>query len=90
MKHSKDFEKVIADSKNIAINYKSSTIKPEHLFLAMIENTGSKAHNILYDTQVNIDAVKDTVINVLKASQESTFTSKSKISLDDKSSKILR
>jgi len=89
MKHSKDFEKVIADSKNIAINYKSSTIKPEHLFLAMIENTGSKAHNILYDTQVNIDAVKDTVINVLKASQESTFTSKSKISLDDKSSKIL-
>ena len=61
MKHSKDVEKAIRESKKIAIEIGSNTIRAEHLFLALIENEDSIAYSLLHDENLNIDAIKQTL-----------------------------
>lgn len=63
MKYTKDVEKAIKDSKKIAMEVKSKTIRPEHLFLALINNENSKAYELIYDMNLNIDAIKQTLMN---------------------------
>jgi len=61
MKYTKDVEKAIKKSKEIAVEIKSKTIRPEHLFLALIENEDSNAYQVLHDLNLNIEAIKQTV-----------------------------
>lgn len=60
MNYSRDVETFIKASKNIALDINSNFIRPEHLFLAMIEKD-SEAYNYLKDENLNIDAIKQTL-----------------------------
>ena len=91
MKHSEDFEKTINDSKDVATKLGSSEIRPEHLFLAMMNNTDSNAFNILAEFRVNVDEVKKTISQwSAHQSQQSTSRIKTKVSLDHETDKILK
>jgi len=61
MNYSKEVEEVIKLSKGIAIIIQSNTIRPEHLFLAMIDEEYSEASNIMRDLNLNINAIKSTI-----------------------------
>lgn len=94
MKHSKDVEKAIRQSKQIAIKIGSNTIRPEHLFLALISNKDSNAYAILRDMNLNIDAIDQTLrdwsaaiqtqIGIIEQKENST------ISLDIETDRILK
>lgn len=60
MNYSRDVETFIKASKNVALDINSNFIRPEHLFLAMIEKD-SEAYNYLKDENLNIDAIKQTL-----------------------------
>ena len=61
MEYSSEVAKAITDSKIIAIEIGSKTIRPEHLFLALIESEESEAYQVLRDMNLNIDAIKQTL-----------------------------
>jgi len=61
MKYTKDVENAIKESKIIALEVKSKTIRPEHLFLALIKNEQSNVYILLHDMNLNIDAIKQTI-----------------------------
>ena len=94
MKYSKDVERAIKESKEIAIEIQSKTIRPEHLFLALIENEDSMAYLTLKDMKLNIDAIKQTLKDWSNAVQGqiglSKLRSNSVISLDLETDKILK
>ena len=62
MEYTKEVGLAIKESKEIAIKIKSNKIRPEHLFLALINNEESKVYNLLYTTNLNIDAIKHTLL----------------------------
>lgn len=94
MKYSKDVEKAIKESKDIAIEISSKTIRPEHLFLALINNDQSNAYSILYELNLNIDAIKQTLKDWSLAIQSQIglvkLRSNAAISLDSETDKILK
>ena len=92
MKYTKDVEKAIKKSKEIAVEIKSKTIRPEHLFLALIENENSNAYQILHDLNLNIEAIKQTVKDWSLSLQSRVMLKKedSKILLDIETDKILK
>jgi ATP-dependent Clp protease ATP-binding subunit ClpC len=95
MKYTKDVERAIKESKNIALEIKSKTIRPEHLFLAILENENSKAYAILHGMNLNIDAIKQTIKDWSNSiqSQIGLFNQKEKspvIALDIETEKILK
>ena len=61
MKYSKEVEQAIKDSKNFALEINSKSIRPEHLFFALIKDEGSYAYRLLRDMNLNIDAIKKTL-----------------------------
>lgn len=61
MEYSNEVAKAIKDSKSIAIEIGSKTIRPEHLFLALINNDESDAYQVLRELNLNIDAIKQTL-----------------------------
>lgn len=61
MEYSSEVAKAIKDSKSIAIEIGSKTIRPEHLFLALINNDESDAYQVLRELNLNIDAIKQTL-----------------------------
>ena len=93
MKYTKDVEKAIKKSKEIAIEIKSKTIRPEHLFLALIDNEKSNAYSILHDLNLNIDAIKQTIRDWSSSIQSKTIIKQDKnstILLDIETDKILK
>ena len=93
MKYSKETEKAIKESKDIAIEFDSKTIRPEHLFLSLISDEDSKTYNLLREMNLNIDAIKKTLEDWSKAlqSQIGLFKTKSSvISLDLETNNILK
>ena len=71
MKYSKEVERVIKESKIIAIGFGSKAIRPEHLFLSMIQRRNDKGdwvndeesdtYSLLHDMDLNIDAIIQTL-----------------------------
>jgi ATP-dependent Clp protease ATP-binding subunit ClpC len=61
MNYSTEVQQAIKDSKAIAIGIKSRSIRPEHLFLALINDEGCEAYQILRDMNLNIVAIKQTL-----------------------------
>jgi ATP-dependent Clp protease ATP-binding subunit ClpC len=90
MKYSKEVEKAIRQSKVIALEMDSKTIRPEHLFIALLNDEKSKAYQILNYIRLNIDAIKVTLKDwsITLQSQLGKFNIKSP-SLDFETDKIL-
>ena len=61
MNYSTEVQKAIKDSKAIAIGVKSKSIRPEHLFLALINDEECEAYQILREMNLNIIAIKQTL-----------------------------
>jgi len=92
MKQSKSVEESIKSSKQIAIGIGSNTIRPEHLFLALV-NEDPKIYSLLEDI-LNVENVKQTLHDWSLAYQYqigiNKLRSNSKISLDSETDKILK
>jgi len=90
MKYSKEVEKAIKDSKTLALEIGSSSIRPEHLFLAFVNNKQSEIYKILRDMNLNIDAIKTTLIDWSNTLEKSPTSSKVRtMSLNVSTKKIL-
>ena len=61
MKYNKQVELAMKNSKKIAIQIHSKSIRTEHLFMAMIDDEDSDAYQILRDMNLNIKAIRDIV-----------------------------
>ena len=61
MNYSKEVQDAIKNSKAIAISIKSNSIRPEHLFLALINDEDCEAYQLLRDMNLNIVAIKQTL-----------------------------
>lgn len=61
MNYSKNVEIAIKNSRIFALEYFSNTIRPEHLFLAMIDDKNSVTYRIFYEEKLNIDGVIKTI-----------------------------
>ena len=94
MKQSKEVEKAIIESKAIAFEIKSKTIRPEHIFLAFINDEESTVYHVLHDMNLNIDAIKKTLKDWSIALQyqigEFKLKSNSVIALELETTKILK
>lgn len=62
MNYSKNVEKAIVNSKKYAIEILSKTIKPEHLFLAMIEDKNTKTYEFFYNENFNMKSLRNTIL----------------------------
>jgi len=91
MNYSKEVEEVIKLSKEIAINIRSKSIKPEHLFLAMIDDDHSETSEILRDLNLNIGAIKQTIRELSTSEQPgiNTLRKNASIPIDSSTEKIL-
>jgi ATP-dependent Clp protease ATP-binding subunit ClpC len=91
MRQSKEVELAIKESKAIAIEVKSDTIRPEHLFLAFLNNEDSNVYAILSEFELNISTIKQTLKDWSIALQYQMGNTKSKnISLDIETENILK
>ena len=94
MNYSKEVEEVIKLSKDIAIKIQSKTIRPEHLFLSMIDDEHSDISEIMRDLNLNIVAIKQTVRDWSKAKQEligiTSIRKNASIVLDIETEKVLK
>jgi ATP-dependent Clp protease ATP-binding subunit ClpC len=91
MKYSKEVEKAIKKSKAISLDIKSNTIRPEHLFLALISDEDSEAYRILHDLDLHIDAIYKTLKDWSFAFQDQLgHSTNSAISLDVETDRILK
>jgi ATP-dependent Clp protease ATP-binding subunit ClpC len=61
MNYSKNVEIAIKNSRIFALEYFSNTIRPEHLFLAMMDDKNSVTYRIFYEEKLNIDGVIKTI-----------------------------
>lgn len=61
MNYSKNVEVAIKNSRIFALEFFSNTIRPEHLFLAMVDDKKSITYRILYDEKLNIEGVIKTI-----------------------------
>ena len=91
MNYSKEVEEVIKLSKEIAINIRSKSIKPEHLFLAMIDDDHSETSEILRNLNLNIGAIKQTIRELSTSEQPgiNTLRKNASIPIDSSTEKIL-
>jgi ATP-dependent Clp protease ATP-binding subunit ClpC len=93
MRYSQDVERAIKESKVIAIEIKSRTIRPEHLFLALINNVESNVYIFLHDMDLNISAIKQTCKDWSLDLQSKIFYNvedDGKIALDIETERILK
>ena len=94
LKYSQEVAKAIKESKSIAVEISSKKIRPEHLFLALIDNEDSKVYKILRNMNLNIDAIKKTLtdfsINLQYELNTGKLRSNSVISLDTETDNILK
>ena len=94
MKYSKQVELAMKNSKKIAIQIHSKSIRTEHLFIAMIGEEDSDAYQILRDMNLNITAIRDTLFEISVAYQKVLGEEKSRsnavLPLDYGTEKILR
>jgi len=94
MNYSKEVEEVIKKSKDIAIKIKSKSIRPEHLFLSMIDDEYSDASQIMRDLNLNIDAIKKTISEWSSVMQEqigvNSLRKNASIPLELETEKILK
>jgi ATP-dependent Clp protease ATP-binding subunit ClpC len=94
MKQSKNVEEAIKQSKKVAIEIGSKTIKPEHLFLALVEKEDSEISGILVDMGLNVVGIKETLKNWSMTHQYqigiTKLRSNAVISLDVETEKILK
>ena len=94
MKYSNEVESAIKQSKQIAISINSKTIRPEHLFLAFIENEEDDIYMLLHDMNLNIDAIKQTLkdwsVDVQRQIGIFKLKSNSIVNLDNSTQKILK
>ena len=94
MNYSKEVELAIKKSKEIAIQIKSKTIRPEHLFLGLIDDEESISYQIIRDLNLNIQAISQTLKDWSSAIQtqigEAKLRSNSVISLDIVTDDILK
>ena len=65
MNFNKDVDRVINNSKTIALEYKSSEIEPEHLFLALIDDENFRAYQVLQEIEIRIPKIKKTIQETL-------------------------
>lgn len=61
MNFNKDVDRVIRNSKTIALEYKSSEIEPEHLFLALIGDENFRAYQVLEEIDIRIPTIRKTI-----------------------------
>jgi len=94
MNYSKDVEFAIKTSKDIAIKIGSNTIRPEHIFLAMIEDEYSDACLIMKELNLNVDAIKQTIYQWSMVEQSgkgiNNLRKNAAIPLDMETEKILK
>ena len=94
MKYNKQVELAMKNSKKIAIQIHSKSIRTEHLFMAMIDDEDSDAYQILRDMNLNIKAIRDTIFEISVSYQktlgEEKNRSNSVIPLDYGTEKIIR
>ena len=84
-----DVDKAIAKSKKIALDYKSSIITPEHLFLALIDDENFSAYQVLEEFSIKIDTVRKNIQDILRQYQGSINRKKS-LSLSNEVEIILK
>jgi ATP-dependent Clp protease ATP-binding subunit ClpC len=93
MEYSNEVAKAIKESKVIAIEIGSKTIRPEHLFLALIGDDESEAYQVLREMNLNIDAIKLTLKSWSNQYQYqigvNKLRSNSAIALDSQTEEIL-
>lgn len=63
IKYSKEVEKALKNSKQIALSIGSRTIRPEHLWLSMIDDKKSEIYITFESMNLNIDLIIQTVLN---------------------------
>ncbi len=94
MEYSNEVAKAIKESKVIAIEIGSKTIRPEHLFLALISDDESEAYQVLREMNLNIDAIKLTLKSWSNQYQYqigvNKLRSNSAIALDSQTEEILK
>lgn len=94
MKYSTEVESAIKQSKQIAIDVNSKTIRPEHLFLALINDNDSEIYLMLHKMNLNISAIKQTLNDWSLTLQQQIglvkLRSNSVINLDNETQKILK
>ena len=61
MKYTKQVELAMKNSKKIAIQINSNSIRPEHLFMAIIDDEETEAYQVLRDMNLNIEAIRKTL-----------------------------
>ena len=74
MNYSKNVEIAIKNSRIFALEYFSNTIRPEHLFLAMIDDKNSVTYRIFYEEKLNIKKKKKTIKTKNKKSRRGQST----------------
>lgn len=91
MNYSEEVLLAIKRGKQIATEIKSNTIRPEHLFLALIEDDQGSCYNILQDLNLNIDAIKTTMMDWSYAKQirDGLYNGRGEIKLEKETDKIL-
>ena len=93
MKYSNDVEIALKESKKIAIGLGSKAIRPEHLFIAFISDKESNVFNFLREMNLNVEAIKSTLMDMSKAYQTEVgfvkLRSNSSVYLDISTEKIL-
>lgn len=100
IKYSREVAKSINDSKEIAKVINSKTIRPEHLFLAFIQTRNesgvwiddedSEIYRLLNELQLNVEAIRQTLMDWSIDAQRKLIVNKSStISLDIETNKIL-
>ena len=93
MNFNKDVDRVIQNSKTIALEYKGNEITPEHLFLALIDDENYSAYRVLEEINIQVTTIKKTIQDTLVTQNQfehiQTISRKGKISLSKEVTKIL-
>ena len=94
MNYSKEVEIAIKNSRIFALEVFSNSIRPEHLFLAMIDDKNSESYKILYEEKLHIKAVKQTLhdfsVDLQRSLGYHENDEKTVIPLDIETEKILK
>jgi len=93
MNFNKDVDSVIKNSKTIALEYKSSEIEPEHLFLALIGDENFRAYQVLEEIDIRIPTIRKTIQDSLVMRNQfdhiQIIERKDKVQLSQEVTKIL-
>jgi ATP-dependent Clp protease ATP-binding subunit ClpC len=93
MKYSKQVADSIKESKKIALKINSKQIRPEHLFLSLIDNEDLTLYQLFKDMNLNIVEIKKTLeswsIDLQRRLDAFNLSSNSAITLDVETTNIL-